>query len=285
MRCQHKPGCEQHQSCNCKEPSRCLCLNICGCREYANPSLTWSKEGLVLHLQWREADGTLSTIDLNFNCPSWPTPLGVEYKVCNSCNLCISCNSCISCKECGPLAYLERKMPVGWIEECSLMEGKNLAAQFPGGPFPGLWVTNKTTMDWKTMKDTINWQVKFRLINKETALSRQIVDEVNNEIMWRENLEALALLNVLKYCTDSSASDEECKSAIHRTISKNPICIEDMGDTLKLIIRCETIRGKFSSVHPDLAKLGITRVEVGKEGLHFVRGVYLRSEPGKPLLN
>ena len=30
-------------------------------------------------------------------------------------------------------------------------------------------------------------------------------------------------------------------------------------------------RGQFSSVHPDLRKEGIRRVEVGQEGLHFIR--------------
>ena len=33
----------------------------------------------------------------------------------------------------------------------------------------------------------------------------------------------------------------------------------------------DTIRGKFSSVHPDLAAEGITRVELGEGGLHFTR--------------
>ena len=31
-----------------------------------------------------------------------------------------------------------------------------------------------------------------------------------------------------------------------------------------------TIRGKFSSIHPDLAAEGITRVEVEEKGLHFI---------------
>ena len=44
-----------------------------------------------------------------------------------------------------------------------------------------------------------------------------------------------------------------------------------MGAAIKEIIHYKTIRGKFSSVHPDLAAEGITRVEVGEEGLHFIR--------------
>ena len=32
----------------------------------------------------------------------------------------------------------------------------------------------------------------------------------------------------------------------------------------------DSIRGRFSSVHPDSAAGDITKVEVGEEGLHFI---------------
>ena len=46
--------------------------------------------------------------------------------------------------------------------------------------------------------------------------------------------------------------------------------MKEVGAAIKEIIHYKTIRGKFSSVHPDLAAEGITRVEVGEEGLHFI---------------
>ena len=46
--------------------------------------------------------------------------------------------------------------------------------------------------------------------------------------------------------------------------------LEELGAAIKEIMHYKTIRGKFSSVHPDLAAEGITRVEVGEEGLHFI---------------
>ena len=52
MRCRHKSDCEQHKRCRCEEPSKCECLEECGCREYASPSLTWSKVGMI---EWTEA--------------------------------------------------------------------------------------------------------------------------------------------------------------------------------------------------------------------------------------
>merc|ERR1712226_1531463 len=46
--------------------------------------------------------------------------------------------------------------------------------------------------------------------------------------------------------------------------------MEEVGAAIKEVIQYKTIRGKFSSVHPDLAAEGVTRVEVGEEGLHFI---------------
>ena len=43
---------------------------------------------------------------------------------------------------------------------------------------------------------------------------------------------------------------------------------------MRQIIHCQTLRGKFSSVHPDLAAEGITKVEVGEEGLFFIKNNY-----------
>ena len=40
-------------------------------------------------------------------------------------------------------------------------------------------------------------------------------------------------------------------------------------------IHYKTIRGKFSSVHPDLAAEGITRVEVREDGLHLIKEIMM----------
>ena len=77
------------------------------------------------------------------------------------------------------------------------------------------------------------------------------------------------LLKILKYCTGSSARSYQCKYAVNETFMNKSIeSMEELGASLKEIIHYQTIRGKFSSVH--LAAEGITRVEVGEEGLHFL---------------
>ena len=45
----------------------------------------------------------------------------------------------------------------------------------------------------------------------------------------------------------------------------------ELGSFIKEVIYFQTLRGKFSSVHPELRREGIVRVEVGEEGLRFIR--------------
>ena len=87
-------------------------------------------------------------------------------------------------------------------------------------------------------------------------------------------LQAYVLLKVLKYCTGSSATSYKVKFAVQQVFTNKEIeSMDKLGAAIKEIIHNKTIRGKFSSVHPDLAAEGITRVEVGEEGLHFVTKV------------
>ena len=81
------------------------------------------------------------------------------------------------------------------------------------------------------------------------------------------------ILKIIKYCTGSSARSYQCKYAVKEVLRNKSIeSMEEVGAAIKEIIHFHTIRGKFSSVHPDLAAEGITRVE----GLHFIRN----NDPG-----
>ena len=79
------------------------------------------------------------------------------------------------------------------------------------------------------------------------------------------------LIKILKFCTGSSAKSYQCKSAINDVL-KNSLGsdVEEYGDLIQKVIHYYTLRGKFSSIHPELGREGIIRVEVGKEALHFV---------------
>ena len=83
------------------------------------------------------------------------------------------------------------------------------------------------------------------------------------------------LIKILKFCTGSSAKSYQCKFAISDVLKNRAVSdVEELGELIQEMIHYYTLRGKFSSVHPELRREGIIRVEVGKEGLHFVRGVF-----------
>ena len=94
---------------------------------------------------------------------------------------------------------------------------------------------------------------------------------MNETVLDGNKLEAYVLLKVLKYCTGSSAKSYQCKFAIDAVLTNTRIeSMEEVGAAIKKVINYETIRGKFSLVHPDLMDEGILRVEVKEEGLHFI---------------
>ena len=97
------------------------------------------------------------------------------------------------------------------------------------------------------------------------------------------------LIKILKFCTGSSAKSYQCKFGIKSVLANRVVAAEELGKAIQEVIHYQTLRGKFSSVHPELRREGIVRVEVGEEGLHFVRDtgdnvnfIYLfKVSPGK----
>ena len=114
-------------------------MDECGCREYASPSLTWSKVGVVLHLQWEEEDGAIWTIDCDLNCPTWPCSTPYDGSITKA------------------LYHMSMTRPVGWLEECSKYEG-----MYHASLNPHLLVAQ-------------NWQIRFRLINRTTVIPSQVI--------------------------------------------------------------------------------------------------------------
>ena len=95
---------------------------------------------------------------------------------------------------------------------------------------------------------------------------------MNEQTLKGKKLDLYVLLKIIKYCTGSSARSYQCKYAVNEAFMNKSIeSMEEVGAAIKEIIHYQTIRGKFSSVHPDLAAEGITRVEVEEEGLHFIK--------------
>ena len=96
---------------------------------------------MVLHLQWREEDGTIVTIDVDLNCPTWPTHTRYDGNANDYAQ------------------FLMNVRPVSWLEEFSKLETM-CDVQYS----PHLLTSN------------IIWPVKFRLINRDTVLPSQVTN-------------------------------------------------------------------------------------------------------------
>ena len=68
VRCRHQADCEDHK----KKLRDTNHKETCECREYTSPCLTFSKIGLVLHLQFRQKEGDMLNLDIDINPPSIP---------------------------------------------------------------------------------------------------------------------------------------------------------------------------------------------------------------------
>ena len=79
------------------------------------------------------------------------------------------------------------------------------------------------------------------------------------------------LIKILKFCTGSSAKSYQCKFGISHVLKNRIVAAKELGKAIQDVIHYKTLRGKFSSVHPELKKEGIVRVEVGEEGFQFFR--------------
>ena len=94
---------------------------------------------------------------------------------------------------------------------------------------------------------------------------------MTDKTLYGSKLSVYVLIEILKYCMGSSAKSYECKHAIHKSLTENIFPPEKVGQKLREVITFHTLRGKFSSVHPELREEGIVKVEVGDEGIHFIR--------------
>ena len=101
---------------------------------------------------------------------------------------------------------------------------------------------------------------------------------LSDKTLRRSKLSVYVLIKILKFCTGSSAKSYQCKFAINSVLNNNrDFSVAELGNDIKKVIHYHTLRGKFSSVHPELRREGIIRIEVGKEGLHFIgnTGAYI----------
>ena len=71
VRCRHQKDCQDHkQYPKHDDDEKCKC----NCSSFTAPCITFSKIGLVLHLEFRQKDGTFLRLDIDINPPSISLP-------------------------------------------------------------------------------------------------------------------------------------------------------------------------------------------------------------------
>ena len=63
----------------------------------------------------------------------------------------------------------------------------------------------------------------------------------------------------------------QMKFAVDRFLDAKKYEEAPIGQSLKRVLKYWTMAGKFTGVHPELAKIGVTEVKVTEEGLEFIR--------------
>merc|ERR1711971_285176 len=243
QRCRHRPDCEPHRDgvAECLNGCTYRCESFshertCNCQEYTSPSLTITKIGVALHVKFAMKDGSYSYVDCDINIPTIPTYTKYDGDPTNA------------------LTYLIRVSPIGWLEERSKVDDMTSTRGLPH------------------LIGAESWQVKMRMLNRDIVLPRQSLLFLSDKTLQGLKFDVYVLLKLLKFCTGSSAKSYQCKFAISEVLKLRKVTAsEEVGSVIKEVIHYHNLRGKFSSVHPELGREGIIRVEVGKEGLHFIR--------------
>ena len=204
----------------------------------------------MLHLRWREEDGSFYHLDCDLTVPTFPTQDRYDRGINDA------------------RQYLSRERPVGWREECGKL--LNLAAMAYS----------------YHLIDPTSWQIKMRLINRSTVLPSQVGTStdlssslpqsllfLNDQTLEGRKREVYVLAKMVKTFTASRAKSIQLKMAMDDVLGNNTdIPSADLGASLRSVLQYRDIRGQFSSsIHPDLLAEGFTRVEVTDQGLCFLR--------------
>ena len=92
---------------------------------------------------------------------------------------------------------------------------------------------------------------------------------MNEDTLKGTKLQVYVLIKIIKFCTGSSAKSYQCKFAVEMVLMNKEPASDKIGEAIRDVINYQNIRGMFTSVHGDLAELGVTRIVIGDSGLHF----------------
>ena len=247
VRCRHDPGCEEHAKTK-DDPNY---KESCQCRNFTSPCLSWSKIGVVLHLEFVNDDGSVLNLDVDVSPPSIQVSRGKERgwrgRVTGEGPLFDGSNA-------AKRAWLEQMRMPGWLTEWIKTEDMSEAAS----------------------EDTTR-SVRLRFINPEEVIVEQCIlflkgddPEGHGGTLSGNKLFVYIIMKILKKCTDAKLQSFKMKFAVHNALANARYETEDVGTSLDRVLRYWTVRDKFNGVEETLANIGVKRVEVKEDGLLFV---------------
>ena len=126
------------------------------CRNYTSPCLSYSKIGLVLHLEFVNEDGSLLNLDIDVNPPSFPVSKR-RYKKYGWVEEEPDYDGSNTLKR----SWLERHRPVGWKTE---------------------WLKSEDMSDAASPGDKLRRAVRLRFFNNQEVLAERVssITEVKN---------------------------------------------------------------------------------------------------------
>ena len=131
VRCRHRVDCKAHD-------------DSCNCRELTSPSLTHTRSGAVLHLEWNEKGGAKFNVDVDL-VPILPTSTPYNGDI-------------------TPVAtVLASERPAGWLDELGKIGVENM----------------RDAVHLPHLKGHQKWHLNLRLINRSMVMTRQVCIHVS----------------------------------------------------------------------------------------------------------
>ena len=131
VRCRHKVDCQVHD-------------DSCNCRDFTSPSLTHTRSGAVLHLEWSVEGEDKFNIDVDL-VPILPTSTPYNGEITSVTNA------------------LASERPVGWLDELDKVKVEDMA----------------DAVHLPHLKSNQKWHLNMRLMNRNMVMPRQVISSIS----------------------------------------------------------------------------------------------------------
>ena len=125
----------------------------CDCRNYTSPCLSYSKIGLVLHLEFANEDGPPLNLDIDVNPPSFPVCNRRYYDDKYTDKFNVEEEPDYDGSNTDKRSWLERHRPVGWKTE---------------------WLKSEDMSDAASPGDKLRRAVRLRFFNNQEVLAERV---------------------------------------------------------------------------------------------------------------